>query len=331
MNKKVVSFVVAAFLAVVALWLVVRPTKSAAREGKIVLRISHFRPSIPATVQKARGNLEQRLAPLGVTVQWNEFKATTESILALSSGAIDISVGGIEGSISAIASGVPLRIAASGPHRAPKTGWYTAILVPENSPIKTLADLKGRKIGVLRGGFAEAVLAVAVRKGGWNYPADVEPVYLTTADSSNAYVSHLVEAVLTLDPYVPAVQREVPSRILTDNEQLGYPTIWSVAVTEKFANEHPDVLDVVMGEFLEVGPWVDAHRTEAASSLASVMGFDQALWETTLGRASYLLEPPSPTTLPDIQYVADQLLALGVIRTPVDVASHIWKSDQKSH
>jgi sulfonate transport system substrate-binding protein len=329
MTGKVMTYVVAALLVAGAVWRAAVPTKSAT-PGKIVLRISHFRPSIPATVQKARGNLERRLGPLGVTVQWNEFTSTTDSMLALSSGAIDLSVGGIEGALMAIASGVPLRIAASGPHRSPKTGWFTAILVPRDSPIKTLADLKGKKIAVGRGGFAEAVLAVAVRKGGWSYPGDVEPEYLTAADGADAFTGRLVDAVLTLDPYIPSIQRRFPSRILTDNEQLGYPTIWDVAVNEKFASEHADVVDAVVDEFLANGPWVEGHRTEAAASLARVVGFDAELWETTLGRASYLLEPPGPESVPDIQYVADRLLDLSIIHSRVDVAEHLWPRDDRS-
>jgi sulfonate transport system substrate-binding protein len=202
--------------------------------------------------------------------------------------------------------------------------------VPQDSPIKTLADLKGKKIAVGRGGFAEAVLAVAVRKGGWSYPGDVEPEYLTSADGADAFTSRRVDAVLTLDPYIPSIQRRFPSRVLTDNEQLGYPTIWDVAVNENFASAHPDVVAAVVDEFLANGPWVETHRAEAAASLARVMGFDAQLWETTLGRASYLLEPPGPQSLPDIQYVADRLLDLGVIHKPVDVAEHLWTRDERS-
>ncbi len=227
MNKRAVAAAIAMLGVAVILWRLGNRKPQASTGTPVVLRISHFLPSIPATVQKARGNLERRLAPLGVTVQWNEFTQTTDSILALSSGAIDLSVGGLEGGLAAIASGVPLRIAATGPHVTPKTGWYTALLVPDGSPIKTLADLRGKKIAVGRGGFAEAVLAVAVRKGGLSYPKDVQPEYVSSADGAEAFSQRLVDAVLTLDPYVPSIQRRIPSHVLTDNERLGYRSRWS--------------------------------------------------------------------------------------------------------
>lgn len=325
MNRKAISYGLGLVIAVALAWLVLRPSAVPAREQQLVLRISHFRPGIPATVQKARGSLEKALAPHGVTVQWNEFKATTESMLALSSGAIDVAVGGVEGSIAAIASGVPLKIVATGPHLAPKTGWYTAILVRDEAPIRAVEDLNGKKIAVGKGGFSEAVLALAVRKGGHRYPDDVQPVYLSSADAVGAFTSGAVDAILTLDPYVPSIQRVVRARVLTDNEQLGYPTIWCVSVRDEFARRHPDIVDLVVREFLQVGPWVAEHRGEAATSLASVVGFDATLWDTTLGRASYLLTPPSPTTLPDLQYVAERLLDLGVIRKPVNVSEHVLR------
>jgi sulfonate transport system substrate-binding protein len=331
MTRRSLIYGVGALVAAALLWLVARPTSSPAQEQKVVLRISHFRPSIPATMQKARGSLEQKLAPLGVSVQWNEFKVTTDSILALSSGAIDVSVGGLEGSIAAIANGVPLQIIATGPHQAPKTGWYTAILVRDESAIRALGDLKGKKIAVGRGGFSEAVLATAVEKGGGRYPDDVSPVYLSSADAAGAFAQGAVDAVLTLDPYIPSIQRDVRARILTDNEQLGYPTIWAASVNAQFAEQHPKVVDVLVAEFLSVGPWIAAHRSEAASSLVSVVGFDAALWGTTLGRASYLMEAPSPATIPDVQHVADELLRLGIIRTRVNVAANVRKRGETLH
>ena len=222
-----------------------------------------------------------------------------------------------------------MRIGATGPHLPPKTGWYTALLVPDGSPINTLADLKGKKIAVGRGGFAEAVLAVAVRKGGLGYPKDVVPQYLSSADGAEAFSRHLVDAVLTLDPYIPSIQRRVPSHVLIDNQRLGYPTIWEIAFNETFAAAHPDVVAAVTDEFLGVQPWIEANRPQAAASLAKVVGFDVALWDRTLGRASYLLERPSPKTIPDIQYIADQLLDLGVIHNRVDVSAHLSLPDRR--
>jgi sulfonate transport system substrate-binding protein len=323
MSRRGVISLAFVFVAGFLIWLIARPSELPAQEQKVLLRISHFRPSIPATLQKARGSLEQKLTPLGVAVQWNEFKVTTDSILALSSGSIDVSVGGLEGSLAAIASGVPLQIIATGPHRAPKTGWFTAILVRDESAIRQLADLRGKKIAVARGGFSEAVLATAVEKGGGRYPDDVKPVYLSSADAAGAFAQGAVDAVLTLDPYIPSIQREVRARILTDNQQLGYPTIWAAAVTTKFAEQHPKLIDLLIDELVAVGPWIAGHRREAATSLASVVGFDATLWGTTVGRASYVMEVPSPATIPDIQFVADELLRLGVVRTRVDAAASV--------
>lgn len=292
--------------------------------GELVVRISHFRPSIPATVQKARGSLERRLAQLGAKVQWVEFKVTPDSALAATSGSVDFMVGGVEGGLSTLTLDVPAKILVSGPHGEHRTGWYTALLVRENSPIKTLADLRGKKIGVSRGGFSEAVLALAVRKGGLEYPKDVEPVYLGSPDSQAAYLQGLVDAVLTLDPYVVQIQKEIPSRILTDNEALGYPTVWAVLVLEKFAEKNPKIVQAVTEEFLAIGPWIATHREETAESLAQVIGFDNAAWNTTLGRASYVLEVPTEKSLVDVQSVADRIFELGVLRKRINATHHVW-------
>jgi sulfonate transport system substrate-binding protein len=325
MTRRIAALVLGVTLVALLVGFKVWSTPSRA-EPKVVVRISHFRPSIPATVQKARGNLERKLAPLGAKVEWLEFKVTPDSALAATSGSVDILVGGVEGGLSTIALGAPAKILVTGPHGASRTGWFTALLVRQDSAIRSLSDLAGKRIAVGRGGFSEAVLAVAVRRAGLNYPKDITPVYLPSSDSRNAFVQGSVDAVLTLDPYVVQIQRDVPSRILTDNEQLGYPTTWAVLVLDKFAHEHPDIVDVVAGEFLEVGPWIATHPEEVAQSLAKVVGFDAEAWKKTIGRASYVLERPSSRTISDIQYVADQILELNVISKKVDVRAHLASS-----
>lgn len=323
MTRRVLVFVGGALLAVwFAGWSAFEGRTPQNRE-KLIVRISHFRPSIPATVQKARGNLERKLAPLGATVEWTEFKVTPDSALAASSGAVDLMVGGVEGGLSTIALGVPAKILASGPHGAFKTGWYTALLVRDDAPIAKLGDLRGKKIAVGRGGFAEAILALAVRRGGLRYPEDVEPAYLSSSDSRNAFVQGLVDAVLTLDPYVAQIRSEVSTRVLTDNEQLNYPTTWAVLVLDKFSREHPELLEVITQEFLDVGPWIRDHRAEVTETLSISAGFSADLWEKTTSRASYILELPTASTVRDLQYVADQVWDLGVLPKKLDVSKNI--------
>src|SRR6266516_3956812 len=122
---------------------------------------------------KARGNLEERLRPLGYTVTWSEFPAGPPLFEGIKAGAIDFTHSGEAPPIFAQAAGVPL-LYIGHEHPAPK---IEAILVPKDSPIKTITDLKGKKIALNKGSNVHYLLVRALEQAGLKY-TDVELVFL---------------------------------------------------------------------------------------------------------------------------------------------------------
>jgi len=127
--------------------------KQARRLG--TLKIGYPEGMTNLEVLRAQAFLERRLKPFGVTVTWTSFLAASSLIEALSNGTIDFCGGGGTASIfSQAAEHVFVRVAKE-KYTAPKG---QAILVPEDSPIETLADLKGKRIAFDRGSSAHYVL-----------------------------------------------------------------------------------------------------------------------------------------------------------------------------
>jgi len=114
------------------------PTATAAK----VVRIGHQKFD-PFTLVKARGGLEKRLQPLGVSVEWKEFQSGPPMLEALNVGSIDIGRTGDAPPVFAQAANAPLLYIGGS---APKNR-SSGILVPANSAIQTLGDLRGKKIG----------------------------------------------------------------------------------------------------------------------------------------------------------------------------------------
>src|SRR5580704_7558546 len=131
---------------------------------------------------KSKGSLEPRLKALGYSVIWTEFPSGPPLLEAINVGAIDFGNTGETPPIFAQAAGAPIRYVAYEPP-AP-TG--EAILVPQNSPLKTVADLKGRKVAAARGSNAHYLLVKALEKAGVKYE-DITPVYLAPADARAAF------------------------------------------------------------------------------------------------------------------------------------------------
>src|SRR5574344_2531118 len=170
-----------------------------AQDGKRVLRIGYQKGWL--SILRQRGTLEKRLAPLGVQVTWAEFTAGPVQLEALNVGSIDFGNVGDAPPIFAQAAGAPLVYAATS---APRPG-LEAVVVPKNSPIRSVADLKGKRIAYNKGSNVHYFLVKLLEKHGLKY-SDVQSVFWAPADARAAFERGAVDAWLIWDPFLAAAQ-----------------------------------------------------------------------------------------------------------------------------
>ena len=186
------------------------PTATAAK----VVRIGHQKFD-PFTLVKARGGLEKRLQPLGVSVEWKEFQSGPPMLEALNVGSIDIGRTGDAPPVFAQAANAPLLYIGGS---APKDR-SSGILVPANSAIQTLGDLRGKKIAFTKGSSANYLLAKALKSAGIKW-TDIEPANLTPADARAAFQQGNVDAWVIWDPFYAAAQAQADVRVVKDSKGL---------------------------------------------------------------------------------------------------------------
>jgi sulfonate transport system substrate-binding protein len=239
-------------------------------------------------VLRAQGWLEARLQPLGLKINWSSYLSASSLIEALSKGKIDFCAGGGTASIfSQAAEHVFVRVARE--KYIPPKGQ--AILVPEDSPIQTLADLKGKKIAFDQGSSAHYVLIRALAKVGLDY-SDIEPVYLTQPDALPLFRRGQIDAWVVWVPYTPTETRSAyPGRSIADLESifgdkasLEVPTYY-YAIPE-LVRDYPDLLKVILEEVNEAGAWAKRQELEAAQRLAEHHAIDPAIVESLRQRSS---------------------------------------------
>ena len=165
---------------------------------------------------KSKGSLEKKLEPLGFKVTWTEFPAGPQLLEALNVGAIDFGNTGEAPPIFAQAAGAPLVYVAHEPP-APRG---EAILVPKDSPIKTVADLKGKKVALNKGSNVHYLLVKALEKAGVKY-SDIEPTFLPPADARAAFEKGAVDAWVIWDPFQAAAEAATGARTLADGRGGG--------------------------------------------------------------------------------------------------------------
>ncbi|KVD45943.1 ABC transporter substrate-binding protein [Burkholderia sp. ABCPW 11] len=266
-------------------------------------------------VLKARGTLEKRLASQGVTVQWLEFPAGPQLLEGLNAGAIDVGTVGETPPIFAQAAGVDFVYIGNEPP-APQG---EAIVVLPDSPIRTVAQLRGKKVAFNKGSNVHYLLVKALEHAGLAY-ADIQPIYLTPADARAAFVQRSVDAWVIWDPYLAAAERQLGARVIANGDGLVRNTQYYLAA-RKYAAAHPQVLRALLDEVDAVDRWARDHVPEVAAQLSPLVGLDAPTLEVALKRAGYGVQPIADATVAYQQNIADAFSALKLIPGKLSVAS----------
>lgn len=178
-------------------------------ETRSELRIGYQKSASVLAWQKKEGTLEKRLAPLGVTVKWVEFPAGPQLLEGLNVGSVDVGFVGEAPPIFAQAAGANFVYIGNDP-AAPEA---EALVVPKDSTVKTVAELKGKKIALNKGSNVHYLLVKVLERNGLKY-SDIQPVFLPPADARAAFEKGAVDAWVIWDPFLAASEKQIGARIL---------------------------------------------------------------------------------------------------------------------
>lgn len=291
---------------------------SAHAQGKGELRIGYQKSASLFVLQKAQGTLEKKLAPLGFGVKWVEFPAGPQLLEGLNVGAVDVGYVGEAPPIFAQAAGAKFVYFGYDP-AAPRA---EAILVTKDSPIKSVADLKGRKVALNKGSNVHYLLVKQLEKSGLKL-SDIQPVYLAPADGRAAFESRNVDAWVIWDPFQAAAEKATGARVLAD----GTPEVvnnYQYYLGERgFVKNNPKVIDALFADSVEQGIWLKKNLRQAAELIAPLQGLPVDVVELALRRYEFNVKPITPAVAADQQKIADTFFALKLIPKPIKVSDAV--------
>lgn len=296
-------------------------SNAATQETPQQITIGYQKANIFALL-KYRGSLEKALAPQGIKLRWIEFPAGPQMLEGLNVGSIDLAATGDAPPAFAQAAKADLIYLGHSP-ASPKT---EAIVVPQDSPIKTVADLKGKRVALNKGSDVNYLLVSALEQAGLSYK-DVTPVYLPPSDARAAFQRGSVDAWVIWDPYYAEVQSHANARLLKDAEGL-VPHYTFYLASRHFAETYPDSAKLVLDQLGELSTWANAHQDEAAKILSQSTGLDQAIWAKALARMPFGSQRMTPEVFAQQQQLADKFTAIGLLPVKVDVSSARWSEDK---
>jgi sulfonate transport system substrate-binding protein len=299
-------------LLALALMLTAFPPFTFAQNADNVIRIGYQKYGT-LVLLKARGSLEKRLGRMHVEVRWTEFPAGPQLLEGLNVGSIDFGIAGEAPPIFAQAAGADLVYVGN----EPQASAGEAILVPKNSPIKSVAELKGKKVALNKGSNVHFLLVKLLEKAGVRYN-DIDPIFLTPADARAAFERGSVDAWAIWEPFLAAAQIQTGARILADGNGVVSNHQFFLA-SRSYASKRADVVAVALEELAAVDQWAKTNRKDAAAALQPQIGLDQATLELALSRNGYGVTPVSDAVLAEQQRIADTFYDLKLIPKHINV------------
>ncbi len=284
----------------------------AAAQTPAVLRIGYQKYGT-LTLLKGRGTLEPRLAAQGVTVKWTEFPAGPVLLEGLNVGSIDLGSVGEAPPIFAQAAGANLVYVA---HEPPAPAGE-AIVVPKGSAIRSLADLKGKKIALNKGSNVHFLLVKALEKAGIAY-TDVQTIFLPPADARAAFERGSVDAWAIWDPFLAAAEKQLGARVLADGKGLVANQQFYLAA-RPYAEKNPQIVRIVIEELAKVDDWGRSNPAEVATILSAQTGLEKSVVELAAQRYTYGVKPLTAEVIGEQQKIADAFAKLKLIPKAITV------------
>lgn len=287
-------------------------------QGKGELRIGYQKSASLFVLQKAQGTLEKRLAQQSVSVKWVEFPAGPQLLEGLNVGSVDVGFVGEAPPIFAQAAGAKFVYIGNDP-AAPEA---EALVVPKNSTLKTVAQLKGKKVALNKGSNVHYLLVKLLEKHGLKY-GDIQPVFLPPADARAAFERGAVDAWAIWDPFLAAAEKQTGARILADGK--GVVNNYAYYLAERsYVEKRPEVIEALFADIVAQGRWLKANLKQAAAIIAPLQGLDADVVELNLRRYQYGVTPLTDAVLAEQQKLADVFFELKLIPKAIAVRDAAW-------
>ena len=282
------------------------------------LRIGYQKASVNLVIAKQQKLFEQEFP--NAKISWNEFPGGPQILEALAVGSIDVGATGDTPPVYAQAGNKPLHYFA---YETAKP-LASAILVPSNSKISQLSQLKGKRVGVHRGSSAHYLLVQAVRKAGLQW-TDIQPIWLSPADARAAFQKGAIDAWAIWDPYYASAQVEDKAKVLASGQGLS-PNYTFYLASGDLVKNHPQALKGIIKQVNVADKWVQSNKAATATLFAQSTGLKLNVSQTFIQRR------PNPSSaalltqkvIADQQELANRFSELKIIPKSIHIQQAVW-------
>lgn len=290
--------------ALLLLWWVPAVTSAAERLTQVRLDYAYYAPA--SLVLRRFGWLEEALRPHGVSVRWVLSQGSNRSLEYLNSETVDFGSTAGLAALLGRANGNPIKAI----YIFSRPEW-TALVVRKDSAVRSVADLKGKKVAATKGTDPFLFLLRSLHGAGLRRE-DVQIVHLQHPDGRVALEQGRVDAWAGLDPHMAASELDAGSRLVYRN--VDFNTYGFLNVREAFARDHPAAVRHVLAAYERARHWILAHPEETARILAEEARLSLAVARLQLQRTDFSGPIPTQVHADALRAAAPILVDEGLVR-----------------
>ncbi|MBT2414798.1 ABC transporter substrate-binding protein [Streptomyces sp. ISL-12] len=266
-------------------------------------------------------NASGALKGTSYAVKRAEFEGAAPLFQAVQAGAADTSYAADLPTLQALSGGVPVKVVGA----LRNDGTHTGIVVREDSSVRSVEDLKGRKVVVssAKGSVAEYLLAHVLRQAGLSYD-DVRVQYLLPTDAQAAFTSGKIDAWATFGVY-KAVAEQQGGRLLVngaDGRVSGYGFIGASEEALADPGRKAAVADYLRRLDAALA-WSREHPDDYAEAIQRTNGASAEVAKALVSQANSKLLPVSSEVVRAVQDVGDTMHGIGVLTPDPTLADHV--------
>lgn len=286
---------------------------SAADLAKVTLKVGDQKGGVKSLLTAAKG-----LDNLPYKIEWSTFTSGPPLLEAASAGAIDIGRVGNTPPIFAAAAKAKIAVVSVSKSNVERE----AILVPDDSPLKDVASLKGKTVGVAKGSSAHGQLLNTLHNAGLS-TKDIKVTFLQPAEAYAAFTQHTIDAWAIWDPYTAQAQIEAKARVLADGRGASNGLSFQTASTAALADlgKNSAIRDFVV-RVVKAQKWADAHRPEWAAAWAKETGLKLEVAQKAVDAGRDLPTPLDDSIVQSEQQLADAFTDDKTLPGKVDFAAY---------
>ncbi|WP_107840857.1 ABC transporter substrate-binding protein [Metasolibacillus meyeri] len=315
MNKVIKKFKSSFLLLVTVALLLAACGKDANKEEEVTVNIALNGGLTLLAVAKEKGWFEEEFEKLNAKVEWHDFQSSVPLLEGLVSNRVDFSFIGDGTVVTGKAANMPFTVIST----IGLQGNQNSVIVKKDSPIQSIADLKGKTIAIAKGSSAHIFLIKALEANNLTL-ADVKLVELQPDEGYSAFTTDKVDAWGIWDPYVTTEIQADRARILESVETMGIVAPAVMIGRDQFIQEHPELTEAYLRVYQKTVDWVNANKEETATLLAELKQMDGDLVQTLVDYTQYINTPVTNEVEKSMQATADILLDTATIKDEVDIS-----------